>query len=234
MQTEYKNPDLLWTPKQLHARLGDPGLMVLDVRTTAEVLETGVIPGAQHLDLYGMGLTRATPLEVFHAWVNMMRSLLAMRGVRLERTVVLYEHKETGSRAGRAFWLLEYLGHADVHILDGGMAAWQREGLPLARSLERPPRGSLPMAPREEIHITADELAALLPGGEVQVWDTRNEKEYSGADKRGGPRGGTIPGAVYLEWTNFLGPEGCLKPVPEVAALLANHGIRPDKPVVPF
>jgi len=233
MSFEFAHPELLWNPAQLQARLADPNLVLLDLRATAEVLH-GVIPGAQHLDLYGIGLTRTTPPALLEEFVNLMRSLFAMRGVRLDRTVVLYEHNQTGSRVGRAFWLLDYLKHEDVHILDGGMAAWLRAGLPVTHDMTASSRGSLRRAARPEIHMTADELRPLLDSGEIVVWDIRDDGEYSGSNKRGGPRGGTIPGAIHLEWKHCLDAQGCVKTAPELMALLSQHGIRPEKPVVPF
>jgi len=127
---------VLWTPRQLQARLGDEKLALLDVRPSHEIL-SGVIPGAAHLDLYGLGLTRTTP-ELFEEWIHLMRSLLGLRGVGMDKTVLIYEEHQTGIRAARAFWLLEYFGHGDVHVLDGGIAAWRAAGLGTAQEMKAP------------------------------------------------------------------------------------------------
>ena len=60
------------------------------------------------------------------------RYLMEIRGVDYGKTVVFYQ-ENTGFRSARGFWFLEYLGHEDVHILDGGIDAWKAAGLPVTR-----------------------------------------------------------------------------------------------------
>ena len=113
----YTNPDLLWTPEQLHGRLGDPNLAIIDVRAAATYAQ-GWIPGAVHFDLYGISLNDTSP-QPLAAFMWMMEHLFEQRGVNLDKTVVFYEGI-SGMRAARGFWFLEYLGHTDAHVLDGG------------------------------------------------------------------------------------------------------------------
>lgn len=228
----FPNGHLLWSPQQLHERLGDERLTLLDLRPSHEVMD-GIIPGAAHLDLYGVGLTRTTP-ELFEEWTHLMRSLLGLRGVGMDRTVVLYEEHQTGIRVARAFWLLEYFGHTDVHVLDGGMLAWRDAGLETTREMAPPHPARLPIQPQPERFISADELNELLAASDVLPLDTRTDDEYYGRNKRGGPRGGTIPGAVHLEWVNYLDEKGRVKPAPELLALFERNGVTRDKRIVPF
>jgi thiosulfate/3-mercaptopyruvate sulfurtransferase len=228
----YPNAQLLWTPQQLHARLGDEKLALLDVRPSHEVI-AGVIPGAAHLDLYGLGLTRTTP-ELFEEWVHLMRSLLGLRGVGMDKTVAIYEEHQTGIRAGRAFWLLEYFGHTDVHVLDGGMLAWREAGYETTQEMAPPKPARLPVTPQAERFVSADELHGLLGQDDVQLLDTRTDDEYFGRNTRGGPRGGTIPGSVHLEWLHYLDEKGRMKPAAELAALFEQAGVTRDKRIVPF
>ena len=123
---EYPNGHLLISPEALQAVLGEESLVILDVRGTHELIGDGWIPGAVHLDLYGLGTTKMTP-EVFSEWIGMMRFLFAIRGIGLDRRVVIYG-TTSGVHPARAFWLLEYLGHESVQVLDGGMKAWIRAG----------------------------------------------------------------------------------------------------------
>lgn len=230
--SEFPNADLLWSPERLQQRLGEENLVIVDLRSTHEVM-SGIIPGAVHLDLYGMGLTSTTP-EMFDQFIHLMRSQLGLRGVSMERTVVFYEEKETGVRAGRAFWLLEYFGHGDVHVLDGGIAAWKEAGCDIVREMNAPKASSVKIEPREEIFISADGLHGMLDQEDLVILDTRSDKEYSGQNKRGGPRGGTIPGSVHLEWVHYLDGKGRVKPPAELLALFEGSGVLRDKAIVPF
>ena len=148
-------------------------------------------------------------------------------------TVVAYE-EFTGNRAGRAFWLLESFGHTDVHVLDGGIKAWRAAGYETVREMKPPKPKSLKLQAREEIFINADDLNARLNEPGLLVWDTRADDEWLGSNTRGGPRGGTIPGAVHLEWTRLLDEEGKFLPPAELAALLEANGVTRDKAIVPF
>src|ERR687884_66121 len=86
----YTNPDLLWSPQELYARLSDRGLRIIDVRPTHTLVHEGWIPGAIHFDLFGISLnnTASEPLQAF-MWT--IEHLFDARGVNLDTPVVFYE-----------------------------------------------------------------------------------------------------------------------------------------------
>lgn len=227
----FPNGDLLWTPEQLKASLDSENLALLDMRTTAEVM-TGIIPGAQHMDVYAVGPTH-TREEVFTDYIKMMRGLFGIRGAGSDATVVFYE-EDSGIKAARGFWLLEYMGHKDVHVLDGGMRAWKEAGYEIAREMGKATARPLKIEPRPEIFIGADDLNNRLGDANVALLDTRTDEEWLGTNTRGGPRGGTIPGSVHMEWVHYLDDSGKFKPPGELLTLFESCGITRDKAVVPF
>ena len=126
----YANPHLLVTPSELADALAGPDTpLLLDLRP-AEAYAAGHLPGAVHLDLFGISLidTDPAPLRAF-LWI--LEHLLASRGVDASRHVVVYDEK-SGMRAARAFWALEYFGHEHTRLLDGGFGAWQAGGHPIS------------------------------------------------------------------------------------------------------
>lgn len=230
-EERFPNAGLLWRPEELASRLEEQSLVVLDLRPAHELM-SGVIPGAVHLDLYGLGHTH-TGAECFEEFINMMRSLFALRGINRERRVVLCE-ENSGMRAARAFWLLEYMGHRDVHLLDGGLGAWRRAGRPLMREMAAPRSISFSIEPNRDIFISADALLGRLSDPGTLPLDTRGEKEWLGRNTRGGPRGGTIPGAVHLEWSRALDETGAFKSPAALKELFEGAGVTPDRSIVPF
>ena len=121
-----RHPELLLSPRQLDAAIkGDRAPLLIDLRP-AEQYASGHLPGAVHLDLWGVSLidTSEAPLRAF-MW--MIGHLFSQRGVTPDRTVVVYE-ADSGIRAARAFWFLEHLGHPSVQLLDGGFKAWTAAG----------------------------------------------------------------------------------------------------------
>jgi thiosulfate/3-mercaptopyruvate sulfurtransferase len=169
------------------------GPLYIDVRP-AEQFAVSRIPGAVHLDLWGVSLidTSEAPLRAF-MW--MIDHLFALRGVSPDRPVVVYE-STSGVRAARALWFLDYFGHPDATMLDGGFDAWQREGRPVETG-----EPAVPVPSSWEPGFDASTLAtwqdvrARLGKPETAIVDTRSEAEYGELvrAKRGGSIGRGAP-----------------------------------------
>ena len=125
---EYTRKELLTTPQELAKKLGQADLRIIDTRP-AEIFAQGHIPGAVHFDLFGISLVDTSPAPL-KAFLSMMAHLFEIRGVDLDKEVVLYE-ENSGMRAARGLWFLEYFGHRKVSVLDGGFLAWTEAGCPV-------------------------------------------------------------------------------------------------------
>ncbi|MBI2880712.1 MAG: sulfurtransferase [Candidatus Tectomicrobia bacterium] len=227
----YANPSLLFTPQALHGRLGDPKLLVIDVRPTPDYVR-GHIAGAVHFDLYGISLndTRPGPLAAF-MW--MVSYLMAHRGVDYPKTVVFYEDN-SGFKASRGFWFLEYFGHEDAHVLDGGLSAWKEGGFPLSAEPVDPVPTKFDPATRAEGRIAdADLILKHLNDPRVCILDTRSDEEYTGKLVRS-VRGGAIPKAVHIEWKRNLDAKGRYKSAADLKALYEARGVTSEKIVIPY
>ncbi len=223
-------PGILWRPADLEKRLGDANLRLIDVRP-GEAFAMGHIPGAMSFDLVGLNCddTDAAPLAAF---TRMMAGLIGRRGVRLETTVVFYDSM-TGPVAARGFWLLDYFGHEDVHVLNGGYAAWEKTGLPTTRDAEAPKGAAFDGTPLGDRIAGHRDVRAAAEADDRVVLDARSDKEWRGTDVRGA-RGGAIPGAVHLEWTEHLAEDKTFKPLDQLRALYESRDITPDKEVIPY
>jgi len=222
---------MLVTPEVLHKELqGAQPPLLLDLRP-AEEFAAGHLAGGIHLDLWGLSLidTSEAPLRAF-MW--MIGHLFSLRGVTPGRPVVLYE-SNSGMRAARAFWFLEYLGHPNVRVLDGGVAAWTRAGLPLTTAAVAPVPSTWHGEPDSGRLATWSDVKERLGKMETAIVDTRSEPEYYGEAVRA-KRGGAVPGAVNLEWTNNLAPDGTYKSGDELKAMYAALGVTPDREVVTY
>jgi thiosulfate/3-mercaptopyruvate sulfurtransferase len=229
----YANGQLLVAPQDLAALLAaDGGVrpLVLDLRPP-EAYVAGHVPSALHVDLWGVSLidTDPAPLKAF-MW--MIEHVLAVHGVTAETPVVVYD-EQSGIRAARAFWFLEYFGHPSVRMLDGGFGAWQRAGLPVERDAT-PAAQSEWTGEREGSRLATwkDVRAAVGRSGTVLL-DTRSDAEYCGVLVRA-KRGGAIPGAVHIEWTRNLTPEGEFKPAAELERMYVDAGVTPDREVITY
>jgi thiosulfate/3-mercaptopyruvate sulfurtransferase len=211
-------------------RTGAMSPLLIDLRP-AEQFCRGMIPGAVHLDLWGVSLidTSDTPLRAF-MW--MIGHLFALRGVSPDRPVVVYEN-DSGVRAARAFWLLEYLGHPSVRVLDGGSGAWVAAGLALSHEPAVPEPGAWHGAPDSANLATWRDVRAALERPDVCILDTRSDGEYYGRTVRA-RRGGAIPGAVHLEWTNNLAADGRFRKPDDLRSMYSAAGIAPDREIITY
>jgi thiosulfate/3-mercaptopyruvate sulfurtransferase len=221
------SPGVLVTPEQARTMAR---ALFLDVRP-AEQFARGQLPGATHLDLWGVSLidTSEAPLRAF-MW--MIGHLFSLRGVTPDRPVVVYE-QDAGMRAARAFWLLEYLGHEDAHVLDGGAGEWARAGLPISMDPVAPAASDWHgHAVPERLATWRDVLDRLGDPGTAIV-DTRSVEEYTGTLVRA-KRGGRIPGAVQVEWKRNLAADGRFKSADQLQEMYAAAGVTPDREVVTY
>ena len=209
--------------------LADPG-------AGRRAFEEGHIPGAAFLDLErdlsapGPAEAGRHPLPDRAAFAARLRAL----GVRSSDRVVVYDDGG-GALAARAWWMLRWVGHAAVALLDGGLAAWRSEARPLARgaAAARPPGDLVAGDPLVTTVDTADIFAALGTGALV-VLDARTSARFAGEPHPLDTASGHIPGALNRFWGDNLTAEGRFKPAARLradyAALLGD--VAPDRVVL--
>jgi thiosulfate/3-mercaptopyruvate sulfurtransferase len=231
------HPDLLISPAELAQSLERH--QVIDTRP-AEDFAGGRIPGALHLDLWAFSLndTDPAPLQSF-LW--MIAHVLSARGIDPARPVVVYDDI-SGMRAARLFWFLEYFGHPNVRILDGGFRAWERSGQPIETgtvaqrlpALARVPPDWPERVPGHPGRLaTWTDVKERIGKNDAVILDTRTDEEHYGEVARA-KRGGSVPGAVHVEWTRNLTAEGVFKPAPELRKMYEQAGVTADRDVVTY
>jgi thiosulfate/3-mercaptopyruvate sulfurtransferase len=229
----YANERLLVTPKELSGMISGAGArrpLILDLRPPDQYT-AGHIPTAVHLDLWGVSLidTDPAPLKAF-MW--MIEHLFQTHGVQAGTPVVVYD-EQSGVRAARAFWFLEYFGHPSVQLLDGGFNAWTAGGFEVTRDAAPPPVSEWTGKRQEHTIATHQDVRRALRTTGAVVLDTRTDGEYTGAVVRA-KRGGAIPGAVHIEWTRNLSPSGEFKDPDELRQMYQDAGVTPDREVITY
>lgn len=212
----------------LHQHLNDPDLLIVDLCSDDNYRE-GHIPGAVHISPAQLNCGQP-PAPGNLPGLPQLSALLSAIGFS-GQPVLAYDDAG-GSWAGRFIWTLELLGFSQASLLDGGRHAWQQAGFafsPMLPAIE-------PTAPLS-LHINpafiADKTAILQqleqPG--FAVWDARSPEEFSGS-KVLAARGGHIPGAVNIEWTQLMDAQQRLLPLDVIQQLLDNAGLGRDKTIV--
>jgi thiosulfate/3-mercaptopyruvate sulfurtransferase len=215
--------------EDLAKHLGDPQWLVFDCRftlTDAEagrrVYAAGHIPGARyaHLDEdlsapVVPGKTGRHPLPD----PEVLSRKLYEWGVGVNKQVVVYDDSY-GSMAVRMWWLLRWLGHPGVALLDGGYPKWMREMRPVTTELPKLDEGNCVCLPERSQYVTAEEIQQMLGEGTGLLIDARSERRFSGEYEPLDPIAGHIPGAINWDFEENLDIDGTYLP-PE--ALRENY-----------
>jgi thiosulfate/3-mercaptopyruvate sulfurtransferase len=210
---------LLISVEQLQGRLDADPPRIVDVRLADQYAEAHV-PGAVSVDLADWKSVSLSPdgLNDGNNWTERVGGL----GITRDTEVVVYGENPTD--AARVWWILKYLGVGQVAMLDGGWTAWQASGA--ATDDVTPDVEAVAFVPefQTERLVQIQELAANREA--AAIIDTRSDAEYDGT---GGPgqRHGHIPGAVHIEWKDFMTDDGRFRTAEEIQALLHERGIEP-------
>lgn len=232
--------DLLISPEKLFAKLEQPDLCVVDCRFN--LLQPGAgrasflqahIPGAVYANLDDdlSGPLRPDsgrhplpePSDLARTFGNL--------GIANDTTVVAYDDA-TGALAARAWWLLRWLGHTRVAVLDGGMSCWQALGLPCDSGEARPLHRQLSATRGSgRVLTSADIVANLRAADSFCLVDAREPDRFSGEREPIDPVAGHIPGARNLPCAWNIAANGRWKSGAELREVWAR--VVPDAPRPP-
>lgn len=217
---------LFVSPQQAQQLIAE-GATVLDARDKG--FFWGHLPGARPIHWLdyrdGWGRTGKLTTDVAE-----LARRLGELGVSEARPVIVYGDAQSGfGEEGRIAWMLAYLGHPQVFVLDGGVKAWRQQGGPLQRGFGKGAALRTGFHPQLRTELRADKAAvqAALGRADTVVLDVRTAAEWHGATPYLEARGGHIPGARHLDWRTLLSAQGELRPVAELRALLQQVGIHP-------
>lgn len=159
----------------------------------------GHIPGARYAHLDNDMSSRITPETGRHPLPDPERfgAWLGHCGVSADKLVVAYDDAG-GMLAARLWWLLRWVGHARVAVLDGGLPAWQAVGGDLETQVPTPAPASFIAQPDDSLWLSTAELERALKADEACIVDARSPERFSGEQETLDPVGGHIPGAINL------------------------------------
>lgn len=224
----------LITPEQLAIQIDNPHWVILDCRhdlmnpaAGRDAYAAGHLPGAQFADMdhqlsgtkYGEdGVFRGRhPLPERAAFIATLR----IWGISDDSQVVAYD-AHGGMFAARLWWLLRWVGHASVAVLDGDIGAWSAQGLPVTTELATRSAGTI--TDREALVHTVDAAGVLanLAGGARTVIDARAPDRFRGENETMDPVGGHIPGATNRFFKDNLDADGRFKSPVQLKAEFAR------------
>jgi thiosulfate/3-mercaptopyruvate sulfurtransferase len=234
----------LISASELAARIDDPSVVVVDCRhdlmnldAGREAYAAGHIPNAVFADMERelSGAKRGAdghfrgrhPLPERADLIEALRSW----GVNGDTQVVAYD-AHGGMFGARLWWLLRWVGHQAVAVLDGGLPAWQALSLPLSTEVPAKARGAIGEGAPLVRTVSAAEVLANIGSGERTVVDARAPDRFRGENETIDPVGGHIPGAKNRFFKDNLQADGRFKDASELKAGFAPLFERADKAVM--
>jgi len=230
MQQQY-----LIDTETLSQNLGREGLVIIDVRGISAY--TTHIPGAVHSTWHEYSDPHAVAKGLLNPDLSQIEQRLVTLGVSNSSDVVIYANPfDNWGDEGRMFWMLQYLGHQSVRILDGGWVKWVAEQRPLAHNPVKPSPGSFRATVKPEFIVMKDELKKLVkrPHPDTQIIDARSVEEYAGKEVDGLPRGGHIPSALNIPWNRFLNRDATVKNLDAVTKMFEEYGLQPNQEIITY
>jgi thiosulfate/3-mercaptopyruvate sulfurtransferase len=234
----YIHPEVLVDAAWVEAHLHDPQVRLIEVDVDTTAYEQGHIPGA-----VGFNWQKELQDQIVRSPLSRehLERLLGSASVDNTTTVVLYGDNNNWFAAW-ALWILKYYGHRDVRLLDGGRVKWIAEGRETTTEVPSyAPKTYHASAPDAEIRALRDQIFPLLGHSDIALVDVRSPGEYSGEllapanlPQEGAQRGGHIPGAANIPWSNAVRPDGTFKSADELRSIYEGKGVTPNKEVIAY
>ena len=223
----------------LSDNLDNPDWRIVDCRFSLAAVEAGQraydeahIPGAYYVNLdktlssaHIAGRTGRHPLPDKNTWINSVTAL----GIKPQIQVVVYDDAG-GAMAARMWWMLRWIGHENVALLDGGWQAWQREGMSITAAIPESP------LPADTDYGMLPSLVRIVDAGAVDesrqaLLDARELPRFKGEVEPLDPVAGHIPGAVCSPFSANLDASGCFRTPAELREKF-SQALESSKPLV--
>ena len=227
-QPDFPKAKLLVSADSVQATTGKKNFVIIDARTAG--YDTLHIPGAINIkfgDYFtpGVGLLPKADLN----------SKLSAAGLKRSMTFVIYDNTSASfGAAGRIFWMLEYLGCNDVHILDGGWDKWAADGRLTETGINTLPATKFRAAVKTSRKATKEHMKKRLGAKNFAVIDSRTDEEYLGWQLYGEARGGHIPGAIQVPYASFFNSDKTVLKYSDLKTMFESQGITRKKEVTAY
>jgi thiosulfate/3-mercaptopyruvate sulfurtransferase len=234
---DYAHPEVLVTADWVAGHSKDPGIRVVEVDVDTTAYDQGHIDGAiawnwqtELQDAIRRDLAEPTAFE----------SLLGKAGISPYTTVVLYGDNNNWFAAW-AFWQLKYYGHEKVLLMNGGRKKWLEEKRPLTTAVPSyPPATYKTKTPNASIRAKRELVIEAVDKRAAQLVDVRSVDEFTGkiiappGMTETAQRGGHIPTAANIPWSQAVKEDGTFKSADELKQLYGAKGITGEKEVIAY
>jgi thiosulfate/3-mercaptopyruvate sulfurtransferase len=235
---DYAHPEVLVTTQWVAEHAKDPKVRVVEVDVDTSAYDQGHAPGAI---AWNWQTQLQDPVRRDLIDKAAFERLLGSSGISNDTTVVVFGDNNNWFAAW-AFWQLKYYGHADVRIMNGGRKKWLEEKRELTADAPKvTPATYKAKDPDDSIRARRDQVFAVLDKRHnAHLVDVRSADEFTGkviappGMTETAQRGGHIPGAASIPWSQAANEDGTFKSADQLKQLYEGKGVRNDKEVIAY
>jgi thiosulfate/3-mercaptopyruvate sulfurtransferase len=229
--------DVLVETQWVQDHLEDPSIRIVEVDENPELYAETHLPGAIGFD---WRTDLQDPVKRDFLGAEAFGELFGSRGISNDHTVVLYGDRNNWF-AAYTYWYLKYYGHDDVKLVNGPREKWIGEGRPTTDEVPSLAAVTFTAQPGDDaIRAMRDEILPALEAGKKLI-DVRSPQEFSGEliamagyEQEGAQRGGHIPGAASVPWSQAVREDGTFKSREDLEALYGGKGVLSGDPIIAY
>ena len=226
----YVHPEQLVETGWVADHAGDAVVRVVDMRQGGYA--AGHVPGAVYVSPVAIRDANSPP--TFLPTPAAFEALMAGLGISDATRVVVYDERG-GIYAARLWWILNYFGHSNVALMNGGWIKWTAENRPAATTTPAPATARFTARPQPKWLATAGDVVGAIDKPGVKIVDARTAAEIEGKDLRNIRRGGFVPSSIPIYWEDLLDPKTkTFRPAEELKKIYEDHGIVPTQEVIAY
>jgi thiosulfate/3-mercaptopyruvate sulfurtransferase len=235
----YAHPEVLVDTQWVMDHLNDKEVRIaeVDYDPTANY-NLGHVPGAVLFD-WKKDINDPVTRNIFSK--QTCEDLMQKAGINNNTILVLYGDFNNWF-AAFAFWAVKYYGFKDLRLMNGGRKKWLEEDRPISKDIPQYQRGSFKATePDKSIRAYLNEVKEALDKENIAMVDVRSPKEFTGEilappeyPTEHAQRGGHIPGASNIPWSQAVKDDGMFKSAEELKQMYQSKGIIPDKEIIAY
>ena len=226
----YAHPEQLVETDWVAAHAGDANVRIVDMRQGS--YSAGHVPGAVYVS--PVAIRDATSPPTFLPTPAAFEAMMARLGISDSTRVVVYDERG-GIYAARLWWILNYFGHSNVALMNGGWIKWTAENRSTVTDTPSPASARFTVRPQSKWLATASDVAGAIDKPGVKIIDARTAAEIEGKDLRSIKRGGFVPSSIPVYWEDLLDPQKkTFRPAEELKKIYEDRGIVPAQEVIAY
>jgi thiosulfate/3-mercaptopyruvate sulfurtransferase len=226
----YAHPEQLVETDWVAAHAADANVRVVDMRQTGYA--DGHVPGAVYVSPVAIRDAKAPP--TFLPTAAAFEEMMAKLGIGNATRVVVYDERG-GIYAARLWWILNYFGHSNVALMNGGWIKWTAENRSTVTDTPSPASARFTARPQAKWLATASDVVGAIDKPGVKIIDARTAAEIEGKDLRNIKRGGFVPSSIPVYWEDLLDPQKkTFRPAEELKKIYEDRGIVPAQEVIAY